>query len=94
MNNESLRIRLVRALSVDRYEWLVTYHGWAETPIHPENVEGQGYNEVGFETELDRFDHLYGAQSYARDWAVGSGFKAGPLKPALGDTLEIRLRRP
>lgn len=94
MNTEFLRITLVQAPTVDKYEWLVTYHGWAETPIHPRQAEGQGWTEVGFETELDRFAFLYQAQGYARDWAVGSGFKAGPLKSSFSNTLEIRLRRP
>jgi hypothetical protein len=99
VNNESLRISLrnrqsVEAILQDDCVWDVVYHGWAECPRSWDEIDGLGWPEVSVETNISEHNNATVALAKAREWAVDSGFKAGPIKPLFGNTIEIRLRRP
>lgn len=88
--------RLVIKEDKDGETWDVFFQASVLTPQQDwSQIEGEGSTSVWLDqTMVHSANHLCDAIRHGREWAAGSGYKAGPLRPLFCNSLEIKLRRP
>lgn len=93
--NESLRIHLGSVSHAACDVWLIDYRADIDTPASWREIETCGWSQVNTTERIEDKQTLGEAVSFAKAWALDSGYKvSAPKIEGHGNNVTIRLRRP